>query len=74
MGLTFFEQRRRLLARQIEMEEVDKKAVEEPVTESETETVTEDETETVTEDETETVTEDETTEDSKPKKAVKGKE
>ena len=66
MGLTFFEQRRRLLARQIEMEEVDKKAVEEPVTESETETVTE--------DETETVTEDETTEDSKPKKAVKGKE
>ena len=66
MGLTFFEQRRRLLARQIEMEEVDKKAVEEPVTESETETVTE--------SETETVTEDETTEDSKPKKAVKGKE
>lgn len=58
MGLTFFEQRRRLLARQREMEEVDKKAVEEPVTESETETVTE----------------DETTEDSKPKKAVKGKE
>lgn len=58
MGLTFFEQRRRLLARQREMEEVDKKAVEEPATESETETVTE----------------DETTEDSKPKKAVKGKE
>lgn len=58
MGLTFFEQRRRLLARQREMEEVDKKAVEEPVTESETETVTE----------------DETTEDSKPKKAAKGKE
>ena len=58
MGLTFFEQRRRLLARQREMEEVDKKAVEEPVTESETETVTE----------------NETTEDSKPKKAVKGKE
>lgn len=58
MGLTFFEQRRRLLARQREIEEVDKKAAEEPVTESETETVTE----------------DETTEDSKPKKAVKGKE
>ena len=58
MGLTFFEQRRRLFARQREMEEVDKKAVEEPVTESEIETVTE----------------DETTEDSKPKKAVKGKE
>lgn len=58
MSLTFFEQRRRLLARQREIEEVDKKAVEEPVTESETETVTE----------------DETTEDSKPKKAVKGKE
>jgi hypothetical protein len=58
MGLTFFEQRRRLLAKQREMEEVDKKAVEEPVTESETETVTE----------------DETTEDIKPKKAVKGKE
>ena len=58
MGLTFFEQRRRLLARQREMEEVDKKAVEEPVTESETETVTE----------------NETTEDSKPKKAAKGKE
>ena len=66
MGLTFFEQRRRLLARQREMEEVDKKAAEEPVTESETEPVTE--------VETETVTEDETTEDSKPKKAVKGKE
>lgn len=58
MGLTFFEQRRRLLARQREMEEVDKKAVEEPVTELETETVTE----------------NETTEDSKPKKAAKGKE
>lgn len=58
MGLTFFEQRRRLLAKQREMEEVDKKAVEEPVTESETENVTE----------------YETTEDSKPKKAVKGKE
>nr|DAW44166.1 MAG TPA: hypothetical protein [Caudoviricetes sp.] len=64
MGLTFFEQRRRLLAKQREMEEVGKKAVEEPVTELET----------VTEPETETVTEDETTEDSKPKKAVKGKE
>lgn len=58
MSLTFFEQRRRLLARQREMEEVDKKAVEEPVTESETEAVTE----------------DKTTEDSKSKKAVKGKE
>nr|DAU25606.1 MAG TPA: hypothetical protein [Caudoviricetes sp.] len=58
MSLTFFEQRRRLLARQREMEEVDKKAVEEPVTESETEAVTE----------------DKTTEDSRPKKAVKGKE
>ena len=66
MGLTFFEQRRRLLARQIEMEEVDKKAVEEPVTESETETVTE--------SKTQSVTEDETTKDSNPKKAAKGKE
>ena len=58
MGLTFFEQRRRLLAKQREMEEVDKKAVEEPVTESETETVTE----------------NETTKDSNPKKTAKGKE
>ena len=66
MGLTFFEQRRRLLARQREIEEVN--------TDQVVETVTESETESVTEDETESVTEDETTEDSKPKKAVKGKE
>ena len=58
MSLTFFEQRRRLLARQREMEEVGKKAVEEPVTESETEAATE----------------DKTTEDSKSKKTAKGKE
>ena len=72
MGLTFFEQRRRLLAKQREMEEVGKKAVEEPVTELET--VTEPETETVTESKTQSVTENENTEDSKPKKAAKGKE
>lgn len=58
MGLTFFEQRRRLLARQRESEE------------SNTDQVVE----TVTEDEAQSVTEDETTEDSKPKKTVKGKE
>nr|DAO02143.1 MAG TPA: hypothetical protein [Caudoviricetes sp.]DAS01783.1 MAG TPA: hypothetical protein [Caudoviricetes sp.] len=50
MSLTFFEQRRRLLARQREMEEVNRDQV------------------------IETVTEGETTEDSKPKKTVKGKE
>jgi len=58
MGLTFFEQRRRLLARQREMEEVNTDQV----------------VETVTESKAQSVTEDETTEDSKPKKAVKGKE
>lgn len=58
MGLTFFEQRRRLLAKQREMEEVNTDQV----------------VEAVTEDETQSVTEDETTEDSKPKKTVKGKE
>lgn len=58
MGLTFFEQRRRLLAKQREMEEVNTDQV----------------VETVTEDEAQSVTEDETTEDSKPKKTVKGKE
>ena len=58
MSLTFFEQRRRLLARQREMEEVNTDQV----------------VETVTEDEAQSVTEDETTEDSKPKKTVKGKE
>ena len=50
MSFTFFEQRRRLLARQREMEEVNRDQV------------------------IETVTEGETTEDSKPKKTVKGKE
>lgn len=58
MGLTFFEQRRRLLAKQREMEEVNTDQV----------------VETVTEDEAQSVTEDEATEDSKPKKTVKGKE
>lgn len=58
MGLTFFEQRRRLLAKQREMEEVNTDQV----------------VETITESKTQSVTEDETTEDSKPKKTVKGKE
>ena len=58
MGLTFFEQRRRLLAKQREMEEVNTDQV----------------VETVTEDEAQSVTEDEATDDSKPKKTVKGKE
>ena len=58
MGLTFFEQRRRLLAKQREMEEVNTDHV----------------VETVTEDEAQSVTQDEATEDSKPKKTVKGKE
>lgn len=58
MGLTFFEQRRRLLAKQREMEEVNTDQV----------------VETVTESKAQSVTEDETTEDSKPKKTVKVKE
>lgn len=58
MGLTFFEQRRRLLAKQREMEEVNTDQV----------------VETVTESKARTVTEDEATEDSKQKKTVKGKE
>ena len=58
MSLTFFEQRRRLLARQREIEESN----------------TDNAVNSVTDVNEETVTEDETTEDSKPKKAVKGKE
>nr|WP_314099212.1 hypothetical protein [uncultured Lachnoanaerobaculum sp.] len=58
MGLTFFEQRRRLLAKQREMEEVNTDQV----------------VETVTESKAQSVTEDEATEDSKQKKTVKGKE
>ena len=58
MGLTFFEQRRRLLAKQREMEEVNIDQV----------------VETVTESKAQSVTEDEATEDSKQKKTVKGKE
>ena len=58
MGLTFFEQRRRLLARQREIEESN----------------TDNAVNSVTDVNEETATENETTEDSKPKKAVKGKE
>ena len=58
MGLTFFEQRRRLLAKQREMEEVNTDQV----------------VETVAESKARSVTEDEATEDSKQKKTVKGKE
>ena len=58
MGLTFFEQRRRLLARQREIEESN----------------TDNAVNSVTDVNEETATEDKTTEDSKPKKAVKGKE
>lgn len=55
MSLTFFEQRRRLLARQEESN-------------------TDNAADSVTDVNEETATEDKTTEDSKPKKAVKGKE
>lgn len=58
MSLTFFEQRRRLLARQREIEESN----------------TDNAVNSVTDVNEETATENETTEDSKPKKAVKGKE
>lgn len=58
MGLTFFEQRRRLLARQREIEESN----------------TDNAVNSVTDVSEEIATENETTEDSKPKKAVKGKE
>lgn len=58
MSLTFFEQRRRLLARQREIEE------------SNTDNVVN----SVTDVNEETATEDKTTEDGKPKKTVKGKE
>lgn len=58
MSLTFFEQRRRLLAKQREMEEANTDQV----------------VETVTESKAQSVTEEETIEDSKPKKIVKGKE
>lgn len=58
MSLTFFEQRRRLLARQREIEESN----------------TDNAVNSVTDVNEETATENETTEDSRPKKAVKGKE
>ena len=58
MGLTFFEQRRRLLARQREIEESN----------------TDNAVNSVTDVNEETVTEDKTTEDSKSKKIAKGKE
>ena len=58
MSLTFFEQRRRLLARQREIEEGNKDI----------------EVNSVTDINEETATEDKTTEDGKPKKTVKGKE
>lgn len=58
MSLTFFEQRRRLLARQREIEE------------SNTDNVVN----SVTDVNEETATEDKTTEDSKSKKTAKGKE
>lgn len=58
MSLTFFEQRRRLLARQREIEESN----------------TDNAVNSVTDVNEETATEDKTTEDSRPKKVVKGKE
>ncbi len=58
MSLTFFEQRRRLLAKQREIEEGNKDI----------------EANSVTDVNEETATEDKTTEDGKPKKTVKGKE
>ena len=58
MSLTFFEQRRRLLARQREIEESN----------------TDNAVNSVTDVNEETVTEDKTTEDSKSKKIAKGKE
>nr|DAK35810.1 MAG TPA: hypothetical protein [Caudoviricetes sp.]DAY25781.1 MAG TPA: hypothetical protein [Caudoviricetes sp.] len=58
MSLTFFEQRRRLFARQREIEESN----------------TDNAVNSVTDVNEETVTEDKTTEDSKSKKIAKGKE
>lgn len=58
MSLTFFEQRRRLLARQREIEEGN----------------TDNAVNSVTDVNEETATEDKTTEDSKSKKTAKGKE
>ena len=58
MSLTFFEQRRRLLARQREIEEVNTDQV----------------VETVTEFKTQSATEEEATEYIKPKKTIKGEE
>ena len=58
MSLTFFEQRRRLLARQREIEE----------------SIPDNTVNSVTDVNEETTTEDKTTEDSKSKKTAKGKE